>query len=174
MTGGEDVNPELYGRPGYKDLCELPDNFRDSIEKVMILYAMNEKRPMLGICRGQQIINVVNGGTLIPDIPTSIPHSVIPHRSKSDSAHLVTAFENSWMDFPGESRIHWVNSRHHQSVDRVADGFKIAAKSADGIIESIEIDDGLHPFVICVQWHPEGLRDPLATKLGRKFLTSMN
>ena len=175
MTGGEDVNPELYGKPGYKDVCELPDNFRDSIEKVMILFAMTNKRPLLGICRGQQIINAVNGGTLIPDIPSSIPHSVIPHRSKSDSAHLVTALENSWMDFPGESRIHWVNSRHHQSVDRVADGFKIAAMSADGIIESIEIDDSLqHPFVVCVQWHPEGLRDSLSGVLGHKFLETLN
>lgn len=174
MTGGEDVNPSLYGKPDYKDVCEMPDNFRDSIEKVMILYAMNQKRPILGICRGQQIINVVNGGTLIPDIPSAFPNSIINHRSKSDSAHLVTALEYSWMDFPGESRIHYVNSRHHQSIDRIAEGFKVAAKSADGIVESIEIEDPQHPFFICVQWHPESLRDSLASVLGNKFLESLN
>lgn len=174
MTGGEDVNPDLYGKPEYKDLCELPDNFRDSIENIMILFAMNQKRPMLGICRGQQIINAVNGGTLIPDIPSYNPESQIAHRSKSDRAHEVTANDNSWMSHP-KKKSHWVNSRHHQCVDKVAKGFIVSATSSDGIIESIELaDDHVHPFVICVQWHPESLRDSLATVLGHKFLEELN
>ena len=175
MTGGEDVNPELYGKPGYKDLCELPDNFRDSIEKVMILYAMNDKRPLLGICRGQQIINAVNGGTLIPDIPTNNPESTINHRSKRDSAHSIIVKDNSWLSNNQINEEFWVNSRHHQCVDKVAEGFKVSAVSADGIIESIEIiDNEQHSFLICVQWHPESLRDSLASVLGHKFIEALN
>ena len=174
MTGGEDVNPLLYGKPDYKDLCEEPDNFRDSIEKVMIRYSFKRKIPLIGICRGQQIANAVNGGTLIPDLPTATPESKIMHRSTSDSAHLVVPTVDSWIAANFGMKTFWVNSRHHQAVDNVARGFKVAAYAPDGVVESIEIaDKQLHPFVICVQWHPENLRDSVSTTLGNLFLSEI-
>lgn len=174
MTGGEDIDPSLYDKPDYKSLCEAPDPFRDSIEQLMIRRAMRFKKPLLGICRGQQIINATNGGTLIPDIPTHQPESKIPHRSKLDSAHTIIPSGQSWIAKKFGIRNFWVNSRHHQCVDDVAPGFIVAAVAPDGIIESIEGGERLqHPFVICVQWHPENLRDSLATELGTQFLNAM-
>lgn len=72
-------------------------------------------------------------------------------------------------------KTYWVNSRHHQSVDELAHGFIVSAYSPDGIIESIELaDNRSHPFVICVQWHPESLKDSLATVLGNLFLDKVD
>ncbi len=140
----------------------------------MIKYAMRSQTPMLGICRGQQIINAVNGGTLTPDIPTAIPESRIAHRSNSDSAHVITPAENSWISRSYSIKTYWVNSRHHQCVDQLANGFVISAYAPDGVIESIELGDRHpHPFVVCVQWHPENLRDSLATTLGNMFLDKL-
>jgi putative glutamine amidotransferase len=137
----------------------------------MIHYAMKYKKPLLGICRGQQIINAVNGGTLIPDIPTINPDSPIKHRNESDRAHIIMPIPGSWITSKFPVRAFWVNSRHHQCVDELANGFEVAAYAPDGIVESIElVDKHRHPFVIGVQWHPENLRDSLSTYLGQLFL----
>ena len=130
---------------------------------------------MIGICRGQQIINAVNGGTLIPDLPARNPESPIGHRSTSDSAHVIIPVEGSWMNKRFPVTTYWVNSRHHQAVDQLAHGFVTAAFAPDGVIESIELDEGhRHPFVICVQWHPENLRDEVATEFGMRFLRAID
>ncbi|MEQ8325479.1 MAG: gamma-glutamyl-gamma-aminobutyrate hydrolase family protein [Vicingaceae bacterium] len=171
LTGGEDVNPTLYGKPDYIDQCEAPDNFRDSIEKLMIEHGFDHGRPLLGICRGQQIINALSGGNLIPDIPTRLPQSKVPHRSKQDSAHQVLPSEGSWLYEFTNGETQWVNSRHHQAVDKLAPGFKVAAIAPDGIVESIEyLDNNQHVFIVGVQWHPENLRNELSTYLGELFL----
>ena len=173
IGGGEDVNPALYGKPEFLVDCGKVDDFRDSIESVLIQFALSNDIPLLGICRGQQIINVVAGGTLIPDLPTYKPGPII-HRNESDSAHTIYAEAGSWLTgLIGQDTV-WVNSRHHQAVDEVSQKFRIAAYAPDGVIESIEIrHEEHHPFAKAVQWHPESLYDSLSYSIGRLFLSSI-
>lgn len=174
IGGGEDINPELYDYPDNDNLCETPDNYRDSIENLMIKFAMDSKVPLLGICRGNQIMNAVNGGTLIPDIPTFYPNSNIKHRGKTSRDHFIIAQSNSWIEKELKYDTIWVNSRHHQAVGEISPQFKVAAYSPDSVIESIEIKDkSLHPFAIGVQWHPEGLNDSISYQIGKLFISSL-
>jgi len=172
LGGGEDVNPLLYDKPEYRLLCEKPNNYRDTLELALIAHAMQNNIPVLGICRGLQILNVANGGTLIPDIPTFYNNSKILHRSRKDKAHKIIALGKSWLPRRIKRKPHWVNSRHHQCIDEVADRFKVVAISPDSVIESIElINTNNHPFATAVQWHPESItKDKLSKILGKKFL----
>jgi len=171
IGGGRDIHPSIYNKPDYAEVCGSFDHFRDSIEILMINYAMSNKVPVLGICRGHQILNAVNGGSLIPDIPSFIPESELQHRSDSADAHKIEILENSWLAAIMTDKNYWVNTRHHQCVDVVAPNFIVAARSADGIIESIEIKDkSIHPFAKGVQWHPESLRTDLSNNIGKLFL----
>ncbi len=171
LGGGEDVNPLVYNKPEYDSICEGYDNFRDSIELLMIQYAMKNKTPIFGICRGLQILNVGNGGTLIPDIPTFYPESTLKHRIKTEYAHVAIANDDSWLDIQFHISEFQVNSRHHQSIDSIAPGFKVAAFAPDGVIESIQwTDTTTHPFAVAVQWHPEALNDTLSLQIATLFL----
>jgi len=174
IGGGKDVNPQLYNKPEYSKICGEFDNYRDSLEIKMIQHADNKKLPIMGICRGQQIINVVHGGTLIPDIPTFIDGN-IKHRSEKDSAHVIIPVKGSWIDKAFIKDTFWVNSRHHQSIDKLAKGFDVVAYSVDSVIEAISIkSQSSHPFTMAVQFHPEDLRDSLSNRFGRMLLNSMN
>lgn len=171
MCGGEDVNPKLYGKPNYTEVCGKMDPYRDSIEVILVKYAMKTNIPILGICRGHQILNVVNGGTLIPDIPTFVKDTSIHHRLENNGLHPISCIKNSWIDRQFGRGDFMVNSRHHQSVDKLAPIFKIAAKAPDGVIESIELKNKKrYSFVLGVQWHPENLTDPLSGYLRASFL----
>lgn len=171
LGGGEDVNPLVYNKPEYDSICEGYDNFRDSIELLMIQYAMKNKTPIFGICRGLQILNVGNGGTLIPDIPTFYPESTLKHRIKTEYAHVAIANDDSWLDIQFHISEFQVNSRHHQSIDSIAPGFKVAAFAPDRVIESIQwTDTTTHPFAVAVQWHPEALNDTLSLQIATLFL----
>ncbi|MFO7940818.1 MAG: gamma-glutamyl-gamma-aminobutyrate hydrolase family protein [Bacteroidales bacterium] len=173
IGGGRDVHPDLYGKPDYVSQCGSFDRFRDSLELRMIEYAMTHKIPLLGICRGHQILNVALGGTLVPDIPTAYPESNIRHRRIFAKAHVIHILPGSWLaDLPVQKR-QKVNSRHHQCIDLLAPGFRVAALSPDSIIESIEYIDAEHPFAIGVQWHPESLRNSLSMAVGRAFLQAV-
>jgi putative glutamine amidotransferase len=161
----------VYNKPEYDSICEGYDNFRDSIELLMIQYAMKNKTPIFGICRGLQILNVGNGGTLIPDIPTFYPESTLKHRIKTEYAHVAIANDDSWLDTQFHISEFQVNSRHHQSIDSIAPGFKVAAFAPDGVIESIQwTDTTTHPFAVAVQWHPEALNDTLSLQIATLFL----
>lgn len=171
IGGGEDINPKLYNYSDNGNLCETPDNYRDSIEKLMIKFAIDHKIPLLGICRGNQIINAVNGGTLIPDIPTFYPNSNIKHRGKTNRDHYIIPERNSWIERQLSYDTIWVNSRHHQAIDKVSPLFTVSAYSSDSVIESIEIKNkDTHPFAIGIQWHPEGLTDSISNQIGRLFI----
>ena len=113
--------------------------------------------PIFGICRGEQILNVTFGGTLFTDIPTDIGAKVI-HRDEGiqGSPHGVNIEKESVvykiLGVPGGI----VNSHHHQAVDKIAPGFKVAAKSVDGVVEAIEYSNISETiFIMGVQWHPE-------------------
>ena len=174
IGGGKDVNPELYNKPEYAEICGEFDNYRDSLETKMILHADNKKVPIMGICRGQQIINIVHGGTLIPDIPTFVNGS-INHRSREDSAHIILPVEGSWISDYFRQDTFWVNSRHHQAIGNIAKGFEVVAYSPDSVIEAISIKDkSSHPFTMAVQFHPENLRDSLSNQLGMMLLNAID
>ena len=170
IGGGEDIHPSIYGKEEYIEVCGTFDRFRDSIEMVLIDYALMTKTPLLGICRGHQIINAYKGGTLIPDIPGFLDTD-IKHRSKSDSAHSIVIDRDSWLFEATHKDTLWVNSRHHQCVDRVAPGFKAVAFSPDGIVESIQIINASKGgFAAGIQWHPENLNNGSSKALARYFL----
>jgi len=175
LTGGEDVNPVYYNKLNELSKCEEINNYRDSLELALISRAMLLRMPVFGICRGEQILNVALGGTLLTDIPTDvgsqITHRCPPgsldclHSVKIDtlsSLYKVTCVENGI-----------VNSFHHQGVDRVAPGMKITAYSENGVAEAIEREFPLgQSFVMGVQWHPERLeKNPeLSKPLAENFL----
>jgi putative glutamine amidotransferase len=155
ISGGPDVNPALYGKASETDRCENIDNRRDSLELSMIRYAMEYDIPLLGICRGHQILNVANKGSLIIDIPSDYDTTII-HRKGSD--HMVRIIEGTLLSDLLVPDSGLVNSSHHQAVENLAPGFRVAAIAPDGIIEAIEpVDRDGHPFILGVQWHPETL-----------------
>jgi putative glutamine amidotransferase len=185
ICGGEDVNPKLYGKPEYTRLCGKIDNFRDSLELLLIDFAVNHNIPLLGICRGQQIINVALGGTLVPDIPTYFKSSTINHRLSVNQRHKINFTKGSWVyeltslpEYMGSELIFFnnnvtysVNSLHHQSIDLLSDKLKVSAQSSDGVIESIEwLNSENKSFLLGVQWHPELMTDFVSMSICFKFL----
>lgn len=156
MTGGEDVDPARYGKTEDSAMCKTNPK-RDTLEFALIKKATELRMPLFGICRGQQIINVAFGGTLIADMPTQLK-SEIQHQCDDylKCYHLVNAEPGSRLAKITESANGQVTSNHHQAVDKLADGFIVSSRSEDGIIESIEYQDTAKmPFLITVQWHPE-------------------
>jgi putative glutamine amidotransferase len=154
ITGGQDVNPLLYNEePIEKQGGITPD--RDWYDIEVIKYAYSLKKPILGICRGIQVMNVALGGTLYQDI-SQIPTAYIKHSQKAKPdlpTHTVEIKEGSRLyNILGKTIA--VNSFHHQAVKEVAEGFKIVAQSKDGVIEAIELEKEDY-FVVGVQWHPE-------------------
>jgi putative glutamine amidotransferase len=161
LTGGVDVDPALYGDHNRHASVEV-DAGRDEYELALTRLALERDLPLLAICRGVQLLNVAGGGTLVQDIPTSLPSS-LPHRrpkpsrAKRASAHDVeivagTRLERLLSGAAADGHVA-VNSRHHQSVKDVAPGFRISATAADGVIEAIE--RAASGFCVGVQWHPE-------------------
>jgi putative glutamine amidotransferase len=121
----------------------------------MIQYAMENDIPLLGICRGHQILNVANNGSLIIDIPSDYDTTIV-HRKGGD--HMVRIIEGTLLSDLILPDSGLVNSSHHQAVEDLAPGFRASAFAPDGIIEAIEpVDPYEHPFILGVQWHPETL-----------------
>ena len=157
LTGGLDVDPALYGEAPHPTTETAPE--RDRFEIPLSRAAVERDLPVFAICRGVQVLNVAAGGTLVQDIPSAVTsdldHSVdVP---KDHIAHAVRVTPDSHLARslgPG-TRLETcaVNSRHHQSVGRVAPGFVVSAVSPDGVVEAIERPGSV--FCVGVQWHPE-------------------
>ncbi len=156
ISGGQDVNPSLYGEPTCPT-CGPNNTTRDRMDMTLIRLAHLHDIPMLGICRGMQMMNVFYGGTLIQDIPTEVSTEV-QHRTPppyDKPAHSVTIDEDSLLyRIIGKTSID-VNSYHHQGVKRLATGLTAVAHSSDGLIEAAEHQG--KTFMLGVQWHPEFL-----------------
>lgn len=158
LTGGGDVDPALYGEDRHPTVHDAEQG-RDAFEIELAQRAMKSDLPMLAICRGTQVLNVAAGGTLVQDIPsavnTTLTHSV---DKAGEVVHAVSVARGSRLEqslgggLDADSLCR-VNSRHHQSVGRVADSFVPSAQSEDGIVEAIERPDA--SFCLGVQWHPE-------------------
>lgn len=158
LTGGGDVDPTFYGETPHATYVAAEPG-RDAFELALARAAVAADVPLLAICRGTQVLNVACGGSLVQDIPTlvagALTHRVPEPRFAVAHEVWVTKGSRLWAvmseTLDGES-LH-VNSRHHQSVARVAEGFEVNATAPDGVIEGIE-----HPgrrFCVGVQWHPE-------------------
>ena len=169
LTGGEDVDPRLYGNgvpPRLRGTVAVTADggARDWRELVLIDEVFRQRKPLLGICRGHQILNVALGGTLVADILGQRPRAMNHRRmdQRSEIVHDVRLTPGSLLaKITGRQRL-GVNSTHHQAVARVAAPLKVAAVSSDGIIESLELRPGAAqtlPFLLSVQFHPERLAD---------------
>ena len=156
LSGGADINPLIYGEEANQSLERVMPR-RDFFETNLLKQATNKKLPVLGICRGEQFINVFYGGTLYQDIH-EMTDSQIRHRqlNKKAATQTIDIEKGSWLyGILGDITI--VNSYHHQAVKDLAPGFKIVARSKDGSIEAIEKQEGF--FCVGVQWHPEVMQD---------------
>jgi putative glutamine amidotransferase len=155
LAGGADIDPSAYGHDRHVETVEtVPD--RDAFEIALAGAAIARDIPVLGICRGMQLINVALGGTLVQDLPGHVGHG--DHRkvlgSFDGADHTVILREGSLAsEVVGEAR-HATKSHHHQGVDRLGEGLQVSATSAlDDLAEAIERPN--RRFVLGVQWHPE-------------------
>ncbi|MHA8111243.1 gamma-glutamyl-gamma-aminobutyrate hydrolase family protein [Lactobacillaceae bacterium Melli_B4] len=175
IKGGIDVNPELYHQVAL-ETTDAPDNDRDAAEFTALKESTSNGKPVLGICRGMQAINVFFGGSLYQDIYTQAPNRnhLLNHTADWDRGyfptHMVNVDSNSYLAKSIGTRT-LINSRHHQAVNQVGEGLKIVARADDGIVESIEGKNGL---IQGVQWHPENLweKDPKQEKLFKNFFAN--
>ena len=155
FAGGEDFDPALYGSDSY-DLVETYSTDQDRSDLELLGLAIDENKPILGICRGMQLINIYYGGSLYEDLPSQFGTS-ISHRDGKDkfSYHMVNFNENSslYEKLNGDTSRE-VNSFHHEGIRNLADGLVSTATSDDGLIEAIE-NPYYNNFLMGVQWHPE-------------------
>ncbi len=157
LPGGVDIHPRHYNEEPHPKLDPTDDGM-DWVEVTLLRWALEDDMPVFGICRGEQVLNVVMGGTLWQDLPSEYA-TVFDHREsfkrkiRDYLAHDVRIAPNSRLaEIAGATRV-WVNTSHHQAIKRVAPGLIATAWSPDDLVEAVESPD--HFFVMAVQWHPE-------------------
>lgn len=154
LTGGPDLDPALMNE---EPIPELGRTYRprDDFELALVRLAAAQGIPILGICRGTQLLNVALGGTVYQDLPTQYPGRLIQHQQLTSGnlpVHHVSVQPSALQRAVGPHP--FVNSRHHQAIKVPAHGLKVVAKAADGVIEALESADAK---IQGVQWHPENL-----------------
>ena len=152
LTGGQDVSPAMYGEPFREECGEICES-RDAMETFLVRAAISADKPIFGICRGIQFLNVALGGALYQDIPTEF-RSGLQHSQKppyDTPAHSVetTGFLRRLL---GADMVD-VNSSHHQGIKTLSSELEPCAMAPDGLIEAVHMPDAR--FVLAVQWHPE-------------------
>jgi putative glutamine amidotransferase len=155
LSGGTDVDPEIFGEIPHTALGRV-DGPRDPFEITLAQEAVRRDMPVLGICRGLQVLNVAMGGTLIQDIPSDVPGAARHEAGENrvEIAHEVTITPGSKLASLLSTTRVGVNSFHHQAAKRIGAGLIVSATSPeDGIVEGLEMPD--RTFVVAVQWHPE-------------------
>lgn len=164
LSGGGDVDPTLYGATPISQINGV-DAQRDRTEVILARWALTEGKPLLGICRGLQLLNVVCGGALYQDVSEhkgALNHAYYPDFPHDFLAHSVEFAPGSRLAaILGETSAQ-VNSLHHQACCAVAPVLSVVALAPDGIVEALEVPN--HPFTLAVQWHPEALPDAAESK----------
>jgi putative glutamine amidotransferase len=168
LTGGDDIQPALYEAdltPRLKKTISPADPLRDAFELAVIREVFRQRKPLLAICRGQQLVNVAFGGTLIVDIALQVADAFNHSRTdlKDRIVHDVEIQAGSLLHNIFKTTRLGVNSSHHQAVGRVAEPFQVTARGPDGVIECLELapqNARLLPYFLAVQFHPERLVQP--------------
>jgi putative glutamine amidotransferase len=175
LAGGVDMNPVTYGEEK-TELCGSIDPARDAVELQLARWAIEDKKPLFGICRGLQVINVAQGGSLYQDVSAqyepAIKHDYFPTAgyAREHLAHEVTLVEGSRLRHVFERDRILVNSMHHQGIRVLGEGLRVTATAPDGLVEAIESPNG--HYLVAVQWHPEVFEatDPHVFNLLRDFI----
>ncbi len=173
LTGGGDIDPKRYGevtnsQTGQKGMTLDPT--RDESELYLIKEFIKAGKPVLGICRGSQLINVALGGSLIQNLQnTGVNHLILDaDGSWYKRVHPVEFMKNTLLESLtaiAPMKEYMVNSVHHQAIGEVGNGLIVAAKAPDGVIEAIESIDMSKQFILGVQWHPEQLKNDYMSEL---------
>lgn len=155
LQGGADIHPSCYGQtPNYPDF--ETDVVRDQFELELLSAFVAAKKPVLGICRGMQLINILFGGSLHQDVVDAgvASHVHVMKEAEENYRHGLQLVEGGWLSQQHDGLLEaQVNSIHHQGVDKLGEGLSIEAYSQDGVIEAIRHQ--AHAFIVGVQWHPE-------------------
>jgi putative glutamine amidotransferase len=171
FSGGGDISLDHFNGADHPRIGEI-DPMRDHTELTLLRTAAEDGKPMLGICRGVQVMNVALGGTLYTHIPDQVQNALdhsYPGELRQTLVHPVNVDESARVaEIFGETLLH-VNSLHHQAVKDIAPRLKAVGHAPDGVAEVIEMPD--HPFAVGVQWHPEWLQDqPAMRRLFKSFV----
>lgn len=174
ITGGTDINPAWYDQEEDSLRCMTIDHYRDTLEMRLIDSALAWKMPILGICRGHQMLNVYFGGSLIIDLPSDYD-TLVSHRCPDFNTcfHPVTLADGSLIAELAGQTAGTVNSNHHQGIKNLAPALKIVAFTEDSLPEAVEWNEPAgKTFLMGVQWHPErlGNDNPLSKEIGMRFL----
>lgn len=173
LSGGGDINPLYFGEEPIRGLGRVHP-FRDELELRLIQAVLQKGKPILGICRGCQILNVATGGDMYQDLPSQVKN-VLQHSQRAPrfhASHTVGVERGTRLFDIFQTDVLAVNSFHHQANRSVGSGYRVSVTAKDGVMEAFESVD--HPFVIGVQWHPENMIevDPLANRLFDAFVQS--
>ncbi len=177
LTGGVDVFPGYYGKISDTSRCGTFDRYRDSLEFALIDRAIKNKMPIFGVCRGEQILNISQGGTLYIDIPTDFD-TLVKHRNAdwSRAEHSVKLVDSTMLSSICKPAVEGiVVTSHHQGIEKIAPNLIISAYAPDSLPEGIEWKDKTGKgFLMAVQWHPEAMDSlhPLSAPLAKKFLSA--
>lgn len=171
LSGGGDVDPELYGEEPRVENGRI-DPEADAFEIALCRAFLERAKPVLGVCRGAQLLNVAAGGDLYQDLfrqaKTRLQH--VQRAPRWHGTHRVQIAPGSLLAAVAGAGSLRVNSFHHQAIRRVAPGFVASAHASDGVVEAVERPG--HPFTLGVQWHPEHLRDAAAAALFGAFVAA--
>ena len=170
IIGGDfDIPPALYGDTTMHERVTLKEQ-RTAFEYAITKAAIAQKKPVLGICGGEQLLGVVLGGTLIQHIPDTIPEALAHEQPnpRDEPGHAITIAEGTLLHRIAGTTQAKVNSAHHQAMRTVGAGTVISATAPDGVIEAIEYPE--HPYCLGVQWHPEYHVTGLDDAIWRSFL----
>lgn len=154
LTGGPDLHPSLYGEsplPGCGDI--LPQ--RDKMDLALLAAILESGKPLLGICRGLQLVNVHFGGTLWQDLASQFDPPLLHQQTETGPRHKVRLLPGTLLHQVTQKQELTVNTRHHQAIKNLPPGLMPCAMSEDGLIEAIAMENN-YP-ALCVQWHPENL-----------------
>jgi putative glutamine amidotransferase len=159
LSGGGDIDPARYGAAPAPETGSVREE-RDAAEFALLAAALSLRLPVLGVCRGMQVINVARGGSLHQHLPAVVGHDGHAPVPGAFGSHAVRATPGGRLaGILGRDRAD-VPTHHHQAVDRLGQGLTAVAWTEDGTIEGFELDPAESPFVLGVQWHPEAGDDP--------------
>lgn len=178
LTGGVDVHPDYYGRSTSYDNPDSWQIDRDEYEIKAFQIALEKKIPVIGVCRGLQLINIIQEGTLIQDLGDNALNPV--HRAdeeKKDNVHNVVVEQETLLHKITGITEGEINSSHHQAIGKLGKGLRINARATDGTVEGIEWENPEgKSFLLAVQWHPEridNMDSPFSKNIRERFIQEM-